>query len=150
MPTTQSQTENAIAYGFIIERTSKAIKQQFQRMLREVQAGLTVDQWIILHELYLEEPLSQWELAQRTFKHPPAISRLMDSLLALDFVYRREDERDARRHNVYLTEAGRAKVTSLLPVVQRFRESGMADVPTAELQKALDVLNRIFHHMQSL
>ena len=54
--------------GFVIERTQRRMKQNFQRLLKEAETDITVDQWVLLQELNKENSISQLELAQRAYK----------------------------------------------------------------------------------
>jgi hypothetical protein len=53
--------------GFLLERTAKKMKLAFQRKLKEIDAGITADQWIILDSLNKKDGRSQFEIANEVF-----------------------------------------------------------------------------------
>ena len=74
--------------GFILERTAKRMKQACAQTLREANIDLTVDQWVLLQELDKEDGLNQFELAERTYKHAPTVTRIVDTLAAKGLLQR--------------------------------------------------------------
>ncbi|MEM1320019.1 MAG: MarR family transcriptional regulator [Bacteroidota bacterium] len=136
------------AYGFLIERTAKLIKQHFHQQLRKTGADITVDQWVILHELYKENGLNQYEIAIRTFKHPPTITRIIDHLYKRKFVVREMDTQDRRRFNILLTQQGRDKVENLLPVVMNFRKQGWSGLTEEDFKTLQRILEAVSSNLQ--
>ena len=54
--------------GFLIERSSKRMKQVCQQILKENGFNITVDQWVVLQELNNNNGQGQIALANSTFK----------------------------------------------------------------------------------
>jgi len=80
MPQVNSKDRKAEIPGFMIERTSKRMRQSFKKILKEMNAEITIDQWAILYELKKENELSQYQLADRTYKDAPTVTRIIDKL----------------------------------------------------------------------
>lgn len=136
-----------VRYGFFIERTTKKIKQKLQRKFHALQAGITVDQWVVLDSLHEHPGLSQYEIAEKTYKDAPTVTRIIDLLCKKDLVERVMDESDRRRFNVFLTENGKAKITELLPVVIEMQEIGWGDLQDADYKQLLRILDIIFNNL---
>ncbi len=136
--------------GFIIERTSKRLKQSLQRLLKEANAGITVDQWVLLHKIEQHTGVSQLEIAQYTFKDAPTVTRIIDLLVQKELVKRIEDEQDRRRFNIFLTKKGQAKVKEVYPIVLNFRKLSWQNLSANQKDQLIEMLDTIFDNLSSL
>ncbi len=84
--------------------------------------------------------MSQYEIASRTFKHAPTITRILDNLCKQDFLIRKMDVEDRRRFNVDLTDKGRTKVIDLLPTVKVFRKQAWNGLTNEEFKSLKSIL----------
>ena len=75
-------------YGFLIERTGKKLKQSLQRIFNDIDADITVDQWVILYELHEHGSLSQNQIGENTYKDAPTVTRIIDLLAKKKLVKR--------------------------------------------------------------
>ncbi len=133
--------------GFVIERTSKRMKQFFQRMLKEAKAGITVDQWIILQLLEKESGISQLEIAQQTYKDAPTVTRIIDLLVGKDLLKRVPDEEDRRRFKIHLTDEGYKKIEEVLPLAKQFRARAWNGLSEQDKEQLTTYLNQIFKNL---
>lgn len=133
-----------ISYGFRIERTAKIIKQVMQRRFNALHFDLTVDQWVLLDCLRQEDGQSQNELAEKTFKDAPTVTRIIDLLCKKELTERRDDPTDRRRFKIYLTDGGHAKIKEILPVVIELRKKGIADLSREDYDNLIRILDTIF------
>ena len=133
--------------GFIIERTAKKMKQSFKRILKEQRAEITVDQWVILQELQKENGLSQFEIAARTFKDAPTVTRIIDLLCKKQLLERLPDAEDRRKFNIFLTNAGKLKIGEVLPMVEAFRAEAWNGLSDKEINQLKNTLNTIFQNL---
>jgi len=135
-------------YGFYIERTAKCMKQNLQRRFNAMKFGITVDQWVILDVLYEHDGMSQYEIADRTYKDAPTVTRIIDLLCKKDLTTRVIDEQDRRRFNIFLTPEGKIKVEEMLPVVREFRHRGWEGLCKEDHEKLMVILDKIFNNFQ--
>ncbi len=133
--------------GAVIERTQRRMKQNFQRLLKEANTEITVDQWLLLQELSKENGLSQLELAQRAYKDAPTVTRILDLLVKKQLIERVADETDRRKFSIELTKAGHKKIKEVTPVLREFRSKAWAGLSDNEVSKLTIVLNRIFTNL---
>ena len=131
-------------YGFLIEKTAKKLKQHFQREFTRLESGITVDQWGILDALNHRDGISQNEIAEITYKDAPTVTRIIDLLIQKDLIRRQPDGIDRRRHNVYLSEQGRAKIAELMPAVNALREKGWQKLGDKEYQQLVGILHTVY------
>ena len=134
--------------GFIMERTAKRMKQFFQRTLSEMDAGITADQWILLQVLDKEDGLSQLDLAQRTYKDAPTVTRIIDLLCKKELTERKANTADRRKFNICLTKKGRAKINEVIPTIKEFRKRIWKGLEPKELEEMTRILNTIFENME--
>ncbi|NRB63854.1 MAG: MarR family transcriptional regulator [Saprospiraceae bacterium] len=130
-----------------MERTTKRMKQYFQRILSEADAGITVDQWVILQQLQEEDGRSQLSLAKATFKDAPTVTRIIDLLTQKGLVERELDANDRRKFRICLTSTGRKKIEAVLPLVIQFRESAWAGLSNEQIDNLVHSLNHIFENL---
>lgn len=134
--------------GFVIERTAKRMKQVCQHYLTEAGFDLTVDQWVILKELDKADGQGQNELARKTFKDAPTVTRIIDLLCKKGLTTRETTSDDRRKFQIYLTEEGKATITALVPVIKQFRLQAYQNLSDAEMDLLTDIMDRIFENLQ--
>ncbi|MEM6764682.1 MAG: MarR family winged helix-turn-helix transcriptional regulator [Bacteroidota bacterium] len=131
-------------YGFYIERTAKRIKQHMQRKFTAANFGITVDQWVILDVLSSFDGLSQFEIAEKTYKDAPTVTRIIDLLCKKGYTKREIDGKDRRRFKIFLTPTGKKKISEVLPVVKSCREIGWEKLTETDYSHLLRIMDTIF------
>ena len=134
--------------GFILERTARRMKQYFQQQLLARDAGLTIDQWVVLQALHARDGQSPYQLAEATFKDRPTMTRILDLLADKGLIRRQTDPADRRRYRISLTAAGRAQITTLLPMMEGLRESAWSALSPEEVGQLVDLLERVFASLE--
>jgi DNA-binding MarR family transcriptional regulator len=135
--------------GFILERTAKRMKQFFQQRLLAEEAGITIDQWVVLQVLDKKEGLSQLEIARATFKDAPTITRIIDLLCQKGLTRRVTDPKDRRRFKIQLTEEGHEKIQRVLPIIRNARRQAWEGLQNEEIDQLVGVLNKVFENLSS-
>lgn len=135
-------------YSFLLEKTNRRIKQYAQKKFNEFDFGVTVDQWIVLKQLYPSSDKSQSELAEATFKGTPTLTRIVDLLCAKELTERITDGTDRRKSQVVLTPRGRAKVEEMLPKVSQIRKAAWKNLNEDDFQHFRHILSTIYQNLQ--
>ncbi len=133
--------------GFILERTAKRLKQFFQQQLTTADTGITIDQWVVLQVLDRQEGLSQLEIARETYKDAPTVTRIIDLLCRKGLTRRITDPADRRRFRIQLTDDGRRKIESILPIIRDARRQAWQGIEDKEIDRLVDVLNNVFDNL---
>ncbi len=141
-----SQEIYPTSYGFRIERTAKIMKQVIQRQFNTLNFDLTVDQWVLLDSLHQKDGQNQNELAEKTFKDAPTVTRIIDLLCKKELTERRSDPSDRRRFKIYLTPIGKEKIKQVLPVVLDLRKQGIQGLSREEYDTLIRILDTIFNN----
>ncbi|MEL7226573.1 MAG: MarR family transcriptional regulator [Cyanobacteria bacterium J06576_12] len=136
-------------YVYLLERTIREIKRDFNRRLKAAFPGLTItsDQWVILKRISERESLNQREVAAVTGKDPASITRTLDLLAKKNWVERQDVPGDRRAYQVVLTAEGQELVEQLIPLAQATREAGLANVTAEEFESLKTVLNKIYSNV---
>ncbi|MCB9082372.1 MAG: MarR family transcriptional regulator [Lewinellaceae bacterium] len=142
------QDKKAAIPGFILERTAKRLKQYFQQQLLLLDAGITIDQWVMLQSVEHTPGINQLDLAKAVFKDAPTVTRMIDLLVNKGLLERRPDPGDRRRFCIHLTPAGQAKIQEVLPHMRQFRQEAWAGLTEGETETLMSLLNKVFQHLE--
>ncbi|AQG78032.1 MarR family winged helix-turn-helix transcriptional regulator [Spirosoma montaniterrae] len=134
------------AYFFKIDTTIKKIRNALQKQFNDAGFDLTVDQWVLIDHLYRNPGISQNMLAEMTTKDAPTVTRIIDLLSQKGLTERRMAEDDRRKFSVYLTEAGEAKYSEVLPVVSAIRRKGWGDLSDDDYQHFVRIMDQIYQN----
>jgi DNA-binding MarR family transcriptional regulator len=140
-----SPTEDSL--GFIIYRTALALKSALQRFFKEHGFEITAEQWAVIRHLWDEDGLSQREIAERTSKDKPNITRMVDALEQKRLVFRQPDPRDRRKYCIYLTKEGKHLQERLWPLAQDLRERVTQNLTPPEIDLLKGTLNKIYQNI---
>ena len=135
------------AIGYLIDRTQKRLKLSMIRRLQEIEAGVTVEQWVILDCLHKETGLNQNELADRTFKDAPNVSRILNLLVKKGLARRVMDEEDRRRFKIELTAAGKETVQRIEPAVEALRSESWQGLNDSDFKDLIRILAQIYRNL---
>jgi DNA-binding MarR family transcriptional regulator len=133
---------------FWMEQIVRRYRQMATRALKAEQAGLSVDQWVVLKQIGENSGSSQVDIGASTVKDAPTTTRIIDQLVSKNLVSKQLDPDDRRRYMVFITEKGSVLVERLLPVVQEYREVPMKGFSKNEEKQLLDFLSRMIKNLK--
>ena len=131
------------AYGFLLEKTSKKLKQELQRRFNERNIHITVDQWMIFYELLLHKKLTQNQLAEYTNKDAPTVTRMITLLESRELIKKINDSKDKRKSLISLSPSGQKLVEIILPVVTSFRQKGWEGLTEEDAHTFEHIMDKI-------
>ncbi|GAB3576541.1 hypothetical protein GCM10027578_42650 [Spirosoma luteolum] len=138
---------DARAYFFKIDTTIKKIRNALQKQFNEAGFDLTVDQWVVIDHLARNPGISQNTISEITVKDAPTVTRIIDLLSQKGLTERRSTDTDRRKFLVFLTEAGQAKHSEVLPVVSAIRRKGWGDLSEADYQHFVKIMDSIYQNI---
>lgn len=97
--------DNALSYW--IARVYLANRGEMYRRFRQHGVEMTPEQWMVLVRLWEEEGLTQTQLAARTWRDLPTMSRILAVMEREELIVRQPDPQDSRARRVF--PAARAK-----------------------------------------
>ncbi|MEQ9426300.1 MAG: MarR family transcriptional regulator [Cyclobacteriaceae bacterium] len=136
-------------YGFLIEITSKKIKQRLQQALNNTGIDITVDQWVVLDQLKSENGISQNVLGERIFKDPPTLTRIIDLMCQKGMIERRNDASDRRRFQIFLLEKGEEMIEKARPIVLETRTLGWEGLSADDYEALVRILTNINRNFEN-
>ena len=143
---THMQAEDSL--GGLLGKSSRLMRNQLHRNLRLVESQITVEQWILLAELWSGDGgLTPLELSKRLLKHKASITNLLKGAEKSGYVYRQKDSRDRRVSKVFLTDKGRQLEAALIPIAMQTIMSATEGISPDHLAITANVLKQIIHNL---
>lgn len=132
--------------GFVLESGTRIAKLSFIKAFKKLGVEVTPEQWVILDNLSHEDGLTQTELANRSFKNTPTISRIIDVLAKKEFIERRADIVDRRKQKVFLTQKGNEVVDFCRKEISILREISWTGLTDKDYEEFLRITGKIFEN----
>lgn len=127
-----------------ILRTSDLLENRIARLLREY--DLTMSQYNVLRILRGEgKPLPCLEVAARMVQVAPAITRVLDQLLALGLIEKQQSLQDRRIFLIEITAAGREVLSQIDQPMLDLHQSLLGHVGQRDLQSLVRILETVRH-----
>jgi len=134
-------------YSFLLDRTARRVKQYAQATFATKGFDITVDQWMVLKNLYEYANLTQKELAERCGKDQPTLTRIVDLLIKKQLAERSVHPSDRRSFIVHLTTQGEEKVRALSPQVSSIRNKAWEHLNEHDFKELERILNTIYQNL---
>lgn len=139
----------SLPVGYLLERTTRVVKLKFRKTFAEIGIDLTPEQWVILDSLYKNPGMLQKDLADRSFKDAPTISRILDILSKKEWIQRVPHSSDKRAYKIELTEKGKALYEVVNPEVENIRSMGWLDLTPEDYDTFIAIIDKIFENYSS-
>jgi DNA-binding MarR family transcriptional regulator len=150
--TTQFSPDGGIileeALGFWVARVYLASRAELYRRFKAHGVELTPEQWMVLVRLWQAEGQTQTDLASRTFRDLPTMSRILATMERTGLVSRKADPEDRRARLVYLTPLGRSLRKSLVSEARSMVDSMLHGIPEAEVGRTRKTLQRVLENLE--
>ena len=140
-------TEQYNTYSYLLDRTNRRIKQYAQNKFKEEEFDITVDQWLILKILSLNNDKNQSELAELTGKDHPTLTRILDLLCKKNLVERKASQGDRRSFTIQLTKTGIEKQKEWAPKVAQIRNKAWENLSEKDHEELKRILNTIYQSL---
>ncbi len=137
-------------YGFVLEKTGKKIKQYLQKRFLYQGLDITVDQWVILYELYIQGTQNQVALCEKVYKDAPTVTRILELLIQKEMVVRKTSKADRRRFEISLSSSGRNMVKKILPEVISFRLIGWKGLDNQDMNHLNRITRKIEQNLEDV
>ena len=128
--------------------SARLLRFQLQKLLDENEPNFTPEQAFLLYKLYGNDGQSQRQLADKILNDYPNITRLIDKLEKKGYVRREVDENDRRMFKVYMSEEGKSRFNSFIPLIMHQRRKLLENISSDEEKIVKDVLKRIEQNVQ--
>lgn len=133
--------------GFLFSDIARFRGIIFESLMRP--HGLTHAQAYVLNQLFLEDGLTQTELASRMNVGTVTVSGLLDRLEARGWVRRSEDARDRRAKKVWLSDTAGGLLTHMVREFTNLNDIALAGLNEAEVIEMARMLRKVRSNLAS-
>lgn len=134
--------------GFLLSLTSRKLSHLFMHRLKEFK--VTPEQWLVLSCIREQEGIIQKEIALRSGKDRPTITRILDVLDNKKLILKQADPQDRRSYLVYTTEKGRMLLEQTEGIEQHAIIQATDGISHADLERLFTILHRIRENTDKL
>ncbi len=117
---------------------------------RAANLGVTQSRARLLLVLARNDGASQAALAEMTDVERPTMARMIDGLEECGMVHREISQEDRRQRHVYLTEAARSHVETILNLTESLREEVVSGIAPEDLDLAHRVILQMIDNLVKL
>ncbi|MGD8189923.1 MarR family winged helix-turn-helix transcriptional regulator [Brevibacillus ginsengisoli] len=100
--------------GFLLGLSYRKLLGVLNVRLKEY--DITPEQWSVLYRLSKQDGINQKEIARRSAKDQPTITRILDALEKKGFVKKQLCPNDRRAFRIYLTDKGNCLLDKISPI----------------------------------
>jgi len=129
--------------GFLLASAMTRMRIVMLRKIKEYGYDVTPEQGIVLNAVGESEGISQSEIAGRTMKDKPTITRILDILERKKLVVRIPDAGDRRIFKIYLTDAGREKIAVFRKIIAEVDKRAFMGLGANDIKILKKILNAI-------
>ncbi|MEM6722579.1 MAG: MarR family transcriptional regulator [Bacteroidota bacterium] len=135
--------------GYYMGRTHRTMENRINKMFQEAGINLYMEHWIVLMNLWIEDGLSQQEVAERIFKDKASVTRVLSSMEQKNLLIRVPDQKDKRIKRIHLTHLGRNLKETTMPLMDGNMEYALDGISEEEIQTCIKVMDKIFQNINN-
>lgn len=138
-------TNSELAHEVVLQliKTRRAFRQAIQRILTLHNIEMTFEMLQVMYMLWMEQGVSQQQLAVRTSKDKACLTNLINNLIKKGWVIRQNDPVDRRKRLIYLTAAGETLAKTALPILEDIYNTAGDRMDPGEMQVCKDYLEKL-------
>jgi DNA-binding MarR family transcriptional regulator len=138
------QIDEIQGIGLHLDVVLRKIQEAYLRKFEELGVEMTIEQWVILHQVYtLGAHASQRDIVQSNFRNRATISRVIGGLERKGWLKKTRFEGDQKRFRLELTPKGQQIIDAVLPEAQILRQRAVQNLNSSEFDTFLRVLNQL-------
>mgnify|MGYP001330850599 FL=1 len=124
--------------GLLIHDVARLLRVLYDRQMASI--GLTRSQWWLLTYLFFKDGINQSELAILMDMEKAPLSRLLDRMEKKGWVIRKNENKDRRTKNIYLSESIKPLISSMRNKAAEYRSESLSILTDKERNKLKDIL----------
>ena len=124
--------------GLLIHDVARLLRVLYDRQMSSI--GLTRSQWWLLTYLFFKDGINQSELAILMDMEKAPLSRLLDRMEKKGWVIRKNENKDRRTKNIYLSENIKPLISSMRDKAAEYRSESLSILTDKERNKLKDIL----------
>ena len=124
--------------GLLIHDVARLLRVLYDRQMASI--GLTRSQWWLLTYLFFKDGINQSELAILMDMEKAPLSRLLDRMEKKGWVIRKNESKDRRTKNIYLSESIKPLISSMRDKAGEYRSESLSILTDKERNKLKAIL----------
>ena len=124
--------------GLLIHDVARLLRVLYDRQMASI--GLTRSQWWLLTYLFFKDGINQSELAILMDMEKAPLSRLLDRMEKKGWVIRKNESKDRRTKNIYLTESIKPLISSMREKAAEYRRESLSILTDKDRNKLKAIL----------
>ena len=124
--------------GLLIHDVARLLRVLYDRQMASI--GLTRSQWWLLTYLFFKDGINQSELAILMDIEKAPLSRLLDRMEMKGWIIRKNENKDRRIKNIYLSESVKPLISSMREKAANYRDESLSILTDNDLNKLKDIL----------
>ena len=124
--------------GLLIHDVARLLRVLYDRQMASI--GLTRSQWWLLTYLFFKDGINQSELAILMDMEKAPLSRLLDRMEKKGWVIRKNESKDRRTKNIYLSESIKPLISSMRDKAAEYRRESLSILTDKERNKLKAIL----------
>jgi DNA-binding MarR family transcriptional regulator len=132
--------------GYLIRYAHRAFVKALAQELEP--HGILTGEWTALRVLWMDEGLTQVQLAERMRVEKASLTGVLVALEAKGLIARDRNPRDRRKVNLRLTAAGRRMEARLLACGHAVNEKATRGLPPAQVGEMRALLNTMINNLE--
>ena len=124
--------------GLLIHDVARLLRVLYDRQMASI--GLTRSQWWLLTYLFFKDGINQSELGILMDMEKAPLSRLLDRMEKKGWVIRKNESKDRRTKNIYLSESIKPLISSMRDKAAEYRSESLSVLTDKERNKLKDIL----------
>ena len=124
--------------GLLIHDVARLLRVLYDRQMASI--GLTRSQWWLLTYLFFKDGINQSELGILMDMEKAPLSRLLDRMEKKGWVIRKNESKDRRTKNIYLSESIKPLISSMRDKAAEYRNESLSILTDKDLNKLKDIL----------
>jgi len=128
---------------FLLEKTSKIIRERIGEYLTQHNSRVTTVQWLCLHCVHENPGIKQKGLAQKLSKEEASISRIIRKLIRQNFIYRKRSTLDNKTQNLYISLDGVEIIEKYQKDILKIYKNTFTGIYDREMNVFFDILKRV-------
>ena len=129
--------------GLLIHDVARLLRVLYDRQMASI--GLTRSQWWLLTYLFFKDGINQSELAILMDLEKAPLSRLLDRMEKKGWVIRKNESKDRRTKNIYLSESIKPLISYMRDKAAEYRSESLSiltDKDRNKLKAILQILKK--------
>ena len=129
--------------GFVVSQAAYRLSQGLLRAIASLGSDLKPREFAVLNRLHQHGELTQVQLAELTYKDKPAMTRMLDRLIARKLAKKTVSRDDRRAYVVSLTPQGEALRNAIVPLTVALLAEACEGVRPSDLATTVATLKVI-------